>query len=140
MPHRRWHESEVVGLLAWVDLCNKYQIDFKQTIVKHLKRVTEEHVGDNEEHSIGAIRNKLCHLRNKDGAYAGILNELKEKGPQCMSELTHAQTFAIQAAFNNYEEAWLRQDENMFPFLKSHQTTGERTPTGDHDLQKGKEG
>jgi hypothetical protein len=100
---RKWQEVEVVGLLAWLDFCIEYDLDFKKTVVEHLQNLSQNWEGDTEL-TVAAIQKKLQHLSEYNGTSVKS-SEILKQGSDCISDLTLERAKAVEQAYLSYEKA-----------------------------------
>lgn len=98
---RKWHDAELVGLIAWIDLCIKRKLDFDDTIVPYLKTITEEHVGDTHEFTVSAIKTKLVRFQSP-GSRQLSATEILAKGSCCFQSFVSENQAAFEEAVRSY--------------------------------------
>ncbi len=101
---RKWHDAELVGLIAWIDICKKSNLNFDDTVVDHLRNVTEEHVGDDHEFSINAIKTKLIRFPGPNSDQLR-LNQIIAEGSSCFPSFVAEHHQAFREAVRCYGTA-----------------------------------
>lgn len=138
---RKWHDSELVGLVAWVDICKKRKLDFDGTVVDHLRNITKENVGDGHEFNLSAIKGKL--VRSQDlGSEQLPANQILAKGSSCFRNFVSEHRDAFKEAIRTYSATFQSREKGKQegPLVMSKTLDGSTTTkTPDSVMHRGNE-
>jgi len=86
---RRWLPSDKVALLAWVELCRERKIDFTDSVIQHLEKVTgNDYTMEEIEHRLLALwRRYRSPDWDPEQNEAMTMADIIKLGSQCMPKL-----------------------------------------------------
>lgn len=87
---RVWSDSDFFHLCAWLDYCCEYAIDFKATVIEHLKETTQK------EFKWEQIDRKLRRTWDNTGREDSTFDDVYSQGTSCLVLLAHDETQAIR--------------------------------------------
>jgi hypothetical protein len=90
---KKWSEDQVTRLLAWLDYCLLHEIDFKSTVVQHLKEKAQKEVHLGQVHA--KLKREWLNLGRGDSKN---VNDLYQEGTSCLVELDQEEREAIRQA------------------------------------------
>ncbi|CZR65059.1 uncharacterized protein PAC_14959 [Phialocephala subalpina] len=139
---RKWHDSELVGLVAWVDICKKRKFNFDDTVVEHLRNVTKGNAGDGHEFTLIAIKAKLVDSQDPNSDQL-LANQILAKGSGCFRSFVAEHHDAFKEALHTYgvitQSKEKKKQEGRRVMSKTPEG-GPTTKTPHSDIHRGSEG